>query len=184
MHAFLHAITNPGIPYHKHSIFLTCIECPQTHQPLLPGSLKPHVGQMQVLLSARLVHAIHRLQTGCSIEILQYTFTSGITAGAVMFLRPRKKCISFAAFSASSRKSSSRARFRLRSSRTHPNSKDLGNSQAATVDSADSVAMSAATAASRPKYCTLTATCRPSCRRALCTCNHSLCYSFIHIHSH
>ena len=101
-----------------------------------------------------------------------------MTAGAVIFLRPRKKCISFAAFSASSRKSSSRARFRLRSSRTHPSSKDLGNSQAATVDSADSVAMSAATAASRPKYCTLTATCRPSCRRALCTCNHSFNRSF------
>ena len=97
-----------------------------------------------------------------------------------MFLRLWKKCISFAAFSASSRKSSSRARFRLRSSKTHPNSKDLGNSQAATVDSADSVAMSAATAASRPRYCTLTATCRPSCRRALCTCNHSFIHSLNH----
>ena len=101
-----------------------------------------------------------------------------------MFLRPWKKCISFAAFSASSRKSSSRARFRLRSSRTHPNSKDLGNSQAATVDSADSVAMSAATAASRPRYCTLTATWRPSCRRALCTCTHPLMYTYIRLFLH
>lgn len=138
----------------------------------MPESIKPHVGQMQVFLSATMLY------TACSAED-EYMFTSGMTAGAVMFLRPRKKCISFAAFSASSRKSSSRARFRLRSSRTHPNSKDLGNSQAATVDSADSVAMSAATAASRPRYCTLTATCRPSCRRALCTCFHSLYYSFL-----
>ena len=127
------------------------------------------------------------MYTGCSTEE-EYTFTSGITAGAVIFLRPRKKCISFAAFSASSRKSSSRARFRLRSSRTHPNSQDLGNSQAATVDSADSVAMSAATAASRPRYCTLTATCRPSCKRALCTCTHPFEYlyvrSFLHLFPH
>ena len=53
----------------------------------------------------------------------------------------------------------------------HPNSKLLGKTRAAIAPSKLKVLRSAATADSKPKYCTFTATCFPSLSLALCTCH-------------